>query len=411
MQNWFDKILLWLENHPVVMDSLYFCGVLLISFLAYVVLSKVILRTIKKIIEGTKTHFDDVMLNPVFIRRVSYLAPLIIIHEFAYLIPRFTKFTETLTESLIILAFTLATINAINSLVKLFESSERFRERPVKGYAQVVSIILFIWALFLIIGVLTNTSPWSILTGLGAMTAVIILVFRDTILSFVASIQISSYELVKVGDWIEVPKFGADGDVIDISLNVIKVQNWDKTITVIPTYKLIDESFKNWRGMQQSGGRRIKRAIHIDMNSIKFLDTDMLEKFRKFVLIREYLDIKEAEISEYNKANNFDTGEIINGRRLTNVGTFRAYLKEYLKKRQDVNKNMTFLVRHLEPGQTGLPIEIYIFAHTTEWVKYEDIQADIFDHILAVLPLFGLKIFQNPTGADFSSIKEVISGK
>lgn len=409
MKNWLDSIYTWLEQHPVIYDTISFMGVILLSVLAYLVLNNVILRTIKRIIDNTKTRFDDVMLNSVFIRRVSYLAPLIIVHEFAYLVPRFEIVIEKATESLIILAMILAMINAINSLVHLFESTERFKERPIKGYAQVVSIILFIWGVILIIGVLTGTSPWSILTGLGALTAIIILVFRDTILSFVASIQISSYELVKVGDWIEVPKFGADGDVIDISLNVIKVQNWDKTITVIPTYKLIDESFKNWRGMQQSGGRRIKRAIHIDVNSVRFLNNDDIQRMKKFKLLKEYLEQKEIELEQYNKEKSFDDTVVVNGRKLTNLGTFRKYLKEYLKNRQDVNHNMTFLVRHLEPGQNGLPVEIYIFAHTTEWVKYEDIQADIFDHVLAMVSQFDLKIFQNPSGADFRALKESIS--
>ena len=222
-----------------------------------------------------------------------------------------------------------------------------------------------------------------------------------------ASIQISSYDLVKVGDWIEVPKFGADGDVIDISLNVIKVQNFDKTITIIPTYKLIEDSFKNWRGMTLSGGRRIKRAVYIDQSSIKFCTEDMLTRFEKFYLIKDYIKQKKQEVKKYNEEKGIDNSVIVNGRRLTNVGTFRAYLKAYLIQREDINKDLTFLIRQLPTGPEGLPIEIYVFANTTAWVEYEDIQSDIFDHILAVLPQFELKIFQNPTGSDFRNLMQL----
>lgn len=404
MLNWFDNSLQWLQEHPDVLDSIYFAGILFMSFVTYLVVNKIISQTVRKLINKTSTKFDDIMLNPVLIRRISYLVPLIIIHEFTYLLPKMGTLTDKLIESLLILVFVLIIINIINSAVAAFESSEKFRQHPIKGYGQIISIMLFVAAVIVIIGVLTNTSPWSIITGLGAITAIIILVFRDTILSFVASIQISTYELVKLGDWIEVPKFGADGDVIDISLNVIKVQNWDKTITIIPTYKLIEESFKNWRGMQLSGGRRIKRAINIDVNSVQFLTEDSIKKFRKFLVLGEYLDNKLKEIEEFNTTRNIDLSDYINGRRLTNLGTFRAYLKEYLKKREDINKNMTFLVRHLEPGAYGLPIEIYIFANTTEWVEYEEIQANIFDHVLAVIPQFGLRVFQSPSGADLKNL-------
>lgn len=262
-------------------------------------------------------------------------------------------------------------------------------------------IILYIFGSILIIGNLVGESPWAILTGLGALTAVLLLLFRDTILSFVASIQITSYDLVKVGDWVEVPKYNADGDVIDISLNVIKIQNWDKTITVIPTYKLIEDSFKNWRGMTLSGGRRIKRAVYIDQSSVKFCSAEMLSRFSKYTLIKDYLEIKQREIGEYNRAKNFDESVLVNGRRLTNLGTFRAYLIEYLKQRDDIRMDLTFMVRQLSPGSEGIPIEIYIFTATTDWTRYENIQADIFDHILAVVPEFELSIFQNPTGSDF----------
>ena len=221
-----------------------------------------------------------------------------------------------------------------------------------------------------------------------------------------ASVQINSYDLIRKGDWIEMKKYGADGDVIDISLNVIKVQNWDKTIVVVPTYKLLEESFINWRGMQMTGSRRIKRSILIDVNSVKFCDEEMLNRFKKYQMISEYLETKTEEIKKYNVEHGFDESQLINGRRLTNLGTFRIYLENYLKKRQDVNTGLTFMVRHLDPGPTGIPIEVYVFAATTQWVKYEGIQADIFDHIFAVVPLFDLKVFQTPSGTDFRSLKD-----
>ncbi len=295
----------------------------------------------------------------------------------------------------------------LTSITTFLEQTDKFKERPIKGYVQVIKMILFGWGLILIVGVLTTKDPWAIVGGLSALTAVIILVFRDTILSFVASIQISSYDLIKKGDWIEVPKYGADGDVVDISLNVIKVQNWDKTITVIPTYKIIDDTFKNWRGMVMTGGRRIARSIYIDMTSIKFCDEKMIEKFKKSELIKDYVENRVAEIEKYNKEKNYDRSVPVNGRWITNVGTFREYLKQYLLQREDIHKGLTFLVRQLAPNDKGLPIQIYVFANTTVWGKYEDIQGDIFDHVFAVIPFFELKIYQSPTGSDIQALGQI----
>ena len=258
-------------------------------------------------------------------------------------------------------------------------------------------------------GLLTGKNPWAIMTGIGAVTAIILLIFKDTILSFVASIQISSYDLIKVGDWIEVPKYNADGDVVDIALHTVKVQNFDKTITVIPTYKLIEESFKNWRGMRLTGGRRIKRSIFIDQSSVTFCTKEMLDKFENYGLITEYLRTKREELKKYNSENKINEDYLVNGRRLTNLGVFRVYLKKYLGSREDINKDLTFLVRQLAPGYHGIPIELYVFAGTTTWVEYEEIQADIFDHLLAVVPQFELKIFQDPTGHDFNKIVSNLS--
>lgn len=397
----FEDIQNWLDQYPFLKENVALLGVLILSYIVYIITKTVLMRVIRGFVQRTKTEWDDILLSNKMLRRISLITPFLVIMNFSYLSPTFAGFIERFSAVLIII-FILLTLSALlNGIVEIYEKIEKYKERPIKGYIQVVKIIMYIFGGILIITALTGQSPWAILGGLGALTAVLLLVFRDTILSFVASVQISSYDLIKVGDWIEVPKFGADGDVIDIALHTIKVQNWDKTITVIPTYKLIEDSFKNWRGMQLSGGRRIKRSIYIDQNSITFCNDEMLERFGKFQLIKNYLEKKKTEVAKFNEEKKIDQSQLINGRRLTNVGTFRAYLKEYLLQREDVHKGLTFLVRHLPPGPEGLPIEIYVFATTTKWAEYEDIQSDIFDHIFAVVPQFDLRIFQNPTGNDF----------
>jgi miniconductance mechanosensitive channel len=230
------------------------------------------------------------------------------------------------------------------------------------------------------------------------------LVFKDTILSFVSSIQISSNDLFKIGDWVEAPQFGADGDVIDIALHTVKIQNWDKTISVIPTHKLIDSSFKNWRGMSESGGRRVKRSINIDMNSIKFCTDEMIGRYRKFDLIKQYIENKISDIDKHNTTKNIMDETLVNGRALTNIGTFREYISAYLSNHPKIHKDMTFLIRQLAPTENGVPIQIYIFINDTNWVSYESIQSDIFDHLLAISQEFDLRVFQNPTGNDFRKI-------
>lgn len=394
----------WLNQYPFLKENIALLGVLLLAYFAYLITKFVLLKFIKSFVKRTKTDWDDILLNESVLRRISLVAPFLVIINFAYLVPSLSSFIQRFSTVLIIFFVLLTISSLLTGFVGVYEKVSRFKDRPIKGYVQVVRIIMFIFGGILVITTLTGQSPWAILGGLGALTAVIILVFKDTILSFVASIQISSYDLVKVGDWIEVPKFGADGDVIDIALHTIKVQNWDKTITVIPTYKLIEDSFKNWRGMQLSGGRRIMRSIFIDQNSITFCNEEMLERFEKFQLIRDYLSKKKVEIKKFNEEKKLDISQPVNGRRLTNIGTFRAYLKEYLQQREDIHKGLTFLVRQLPPGPEGLPIQIYVFATTTAWVEYEDIQSDIFDHIFAIVPQFDLRIFQNPTGYDFKSL-------
>ncbi len=394
----------WLTNYPLFTNFVKLAVLLVVAYIFYKITKKILVTTVRKITQKTKTKYDDTFFDDTLLTRTSYLIPLFIIDWFSSWIKGWDAFLSEAMHVLVLFTSLLVISSLLTSLTRLLEKTSKFKDRPIKGYIQVIKIVVWTWGIILLIGVLTSKDPWAIIGGLGALTAVVILVFRDTILSFVASIQISSYDLVKVGDWIEVPKYGADGDVIDLSLNVVKIQNWDKTISVIPTYKLLDETFKNWRGMVETGGRRIKRAIYIDQNSVRFVDKKLLEKFEKIDLLKDYIVRKKNEIEEDNRKHNVNPEVPVNGRRMTNIGTFREYLKAYLKNRNDVNKELTFLVRQLQPGPNGLPIEIYVFANTTEWGKYEEIQADIFDHILAVVPEFELRIFQNPTGGDFKEL-------
>jgi miniconductance mechanosensitive channel len=302
----------------------------------------------------------------------------------------------------------LLVINSfLNALRDIYKKTKYHESLDINSYLQITKLIINILGSVVIVGIIINKDTTLLLSSLGVMTGFIMIIFKDTILSLVASLQISSNDLFKVGDWIEAPQFGADGDVIDIALHTVKIQNWDKTISVIPTHKLIDSTFRNWRFMSESGGRRIKRSLFIDMNSISLCNAETLDRFRKFALIREYIDHKQTEVSEHNKG--IDTSELINGRRLTNIGTFRAYIEAYLRSNSQIHKDMTFLVRQLEPSAQGLPIQIYVFTNDTDWVRYEGIQADIFDHLLAVIPEFGLNIFQNPTGKDFEDLGQKVA--
>ncbi|AMG73675.1 mechanosensitive ion channel family protein [Sphingopyxis granuli] len=305
----------------------------------------------------------------------------------------------------IILFIAMAISRAFSLGNEIYERRPDAASRPIKGYMQVLKIILYAGAAILIVAALMEQSPLLLLSGLGAMAAVLMLVFKDTILSLVASVQLTSNDMLRVGDWIEMPQLNADGDVIDIALHTIKVQNWDKTITTIPTHRLIAESFKNWRGMSESGGRRIKRSLLIDQNCIRFLTADEKQQLRRLRLIDDYLESKQGELGEWNARVERAGHDPVNSRRVTNVGTFRAYVLAYLRANGRISKDMTLLVRQLAPTAQGLPIEIYCFTSTTAWAEYEDIQSDIFDHLFAIMPEFGLRPFQDPSGVDFRLLR------
>ncbi len=395
----------YLPQHPLL-HSLAILGVLaVISLIAFWITQKVILTLLTKMFRKTSTQLDDIMVNRNVFTRLAYIVPALIFYNFAHATPQFTFFIQRASLSLMALSGLLVVNSFLNAMGDIYQQTKYSERMHIKSYLQITKLILNILGSVVIVAVLIGKSPALLLSGIGAMTAVLMLIFKDTILSLVASLQISSNDLFKIGDWIEAPQFGADGDVVDIALHAVKIQNWDKTISIIPTHKLIDSAFRNWRGMSESGGRRIKRSLYIDMNSIRLCSEEMLEKFKRFKVLKNYIESKQKEVTEHNKSLNIDTSELINGRRLTNVGTFRAYIEAYLRNNSKIHPEMTFLIRQLEPISRGLPIQIYVFTNDTDWVRYEGIQADIFDHLLAVIPEFGLKVFQSPTGKDFSKLR------
>ncbi|MDO9520497.1 MAG: mechanosensitive ion channel family protein [Pseudohongiella sp.] len=305
-------------------------------------------------------------------------------------------------NAFIVLTLAMAVSNMLDMANDVYQQRPDAAARPIKGYLQVLKIFIYAITVLLIIATLLDRSPLILLSGLGALAAVLMLVFQDTILSLVASVQISSNDIVRVGDWVEMPQLNADGDVIDIALHTVKVQNWDRTITTIPTKRFISDSFKNWRGMQESGGRRIKRAVYLDQTSVRFLSAEEKQHLGAISLLGEYLSAKQKELDDWNASLAERGKEPANTRRITNLGTFRAYVERYLRNHPQVHQKMTLIVRHLNPGPEGLPLEIYCFTNTIEWVPYEGIQADIFDHLLSILPEFGLRVFQQPSGFDMT---------
>src|SRR5210317_469251 len=382
--------------------------ILLLAYASYWITKRYMVHAIEIIFQRSKNTWDDALVQHGFVRRLSLLMPIIVVYMSADLMLPGQAMTSELFKRLAMVFFVFAGVWMLDAILlairEIYNKSDVSIRRPIRGYLDGIKIIAYAMAGIFIVSILTGKSPWGVLSILGGFTVVLMLVFKDTILGFVASIQLSGHDMVRVGDWIEMQKYGADGDVIDVTIHTVKVRNWDKTITTIPTYGLVSDAFKNWRGMSESGGRRIKRSLHIDMNSIKFNTDEMLERFKKFDLIKEYIADKQEEINGYNKEHETDTSQLINGRRQTNIGVFRAYIIAYLKNNPKIHQNMTFLVRHLEPTQHGLPVQVYVFSNDQAWANYEAIQADIFDHLLAALPEFELRVFQNPTGSDFARL-------
>ena len=386
------------------------CGILLIAFVAYWIAKHIFVPLTEKAVMKTKNDWDDVLIDRKIFPMLARLVPVVLIYVACDLLFIEQPATSETIKRITLTLLSVIGVQCLNILLLIIQDTysrhEISKARPISGYLGIFKIIYYVFAAILIVAILTNKSPWGILSVLGGLTAVLLLIFKDTILGFVASLQLFNLDMVRVGDWIEMPKYSADGDVMEVTIHTVKVQNWDKTITTIPTYALVTDAFRNWRGMSESGGRRIKRHICLDMNSIQLCSSEMLDKFAKINLLKDYLSKKQSEINLYNKEHNFDPSDSPNGRCQTNIGIFRAYIKAYLADNPKIHKDMTFLVRQLAPTAKGLPIEIYVFSNDNRWAFYEDIQADIFDHLLAMIPEFELKVFQEPTGGDFRKLQE-----
>ncbi|WP_298115361.1 mechanosensitive ion channel domain-containing protein [uncultured Bacteroides sp.] len=404
-----DKLLIDWGVSPQTADwmdqFIAFALVLVIAFVADMICRKILLKAIARLVQKTKATWDDIMFDRNVMVHLSRMVAPVVIYLF---IPIAFAQTDSVTLSFIrrlcyiyiIFSFLLFVNSFLKAAYTVYSEKESMRDRPLKGLLQTLQVSLWSIGLIVVVAELLGKSPLSLLAGLGASAAVLMLVFKDSIMGFVSGVQLSANDMLKVGDWIAMPKYGADGTVIEVTLNTVKVRNWDNTITTIPPYLLVSDSFQNWRGMRESGGRRVKRSINIDMTSVRFCTPQMLEKYRKIDLLKDYIDQTEAKVRAYNEQNGIDNAVLVNGRRQTNLGVFRAYLTAYLKSLPVVNKDLNCMVRHLQPTDHGLPVELYFFSTIKDWIPYEGVQADVFDHVLAIIPEFDLRVFQSPSGAD-----------
>ena len=396
---------LWITEFPLLETFVYASGLLVFALIVNQVIKKILVRGFYRFLKHlTQGHSDDFGV----VKRLTNIAPALVISSGLHLVPHLpaalVSVILNVISGFIILTIALAISAALDVVNHLYNRRADALRKPIKGYLQVVKIVIYALSTLLIIATLIDRSPLILFSGLGAMAAVLMLIFQDTLLSLVASVQISSGDMIRVGDWVEIPALGVDGDVIDIALHTVKIRNFDKTTTTVPIKRFISDAVKNWRGMQESGGRRIKRSLLIDQQSIGFLDTERMQHLKDFRLMYGYFDSKIDELNQWNKRYiHAKAGEAADTRRLTNIGTFRVYIERYLRNHPGVNQNMLQIVRQLQPTPEGLPLEIYCFTNTTAWVSYESIQSDIFDHLLAIAPEFGLRVYQAPSGGDFSA--------
>ena len=394
--------------HPLLPPVAGVLALLAGAVVVDLIVKRVLVGAVRAFAKRSSFTWDDALVTHNVFGRLAQVVPALIVFVGMPFVPGLqegvVQLMRNVAMSYMVLMLTLALTAMLSAANTIYASSPMAKHRPLKGFVQLVQIVVWVFGGVMIVAALLDRSPILLLSGFGAMTAILLLVFKDTILSLVASVQLTAQDMVRVGDWIEMPQFGADGDVVDIQLHTVKVQNWDKTITTIPTHRLITDSFKNWRGMSQSGARRIKREMLIDVSSIRFQARDEVEHFRCFALLKDYIENKERELADYNEGLAHEVDSDVNKRRLTNVGTFRAYAYNYLKNHPKIHKDMTLIVRQLGPGPEGLPLEIYCFTNTTAWAVYEDIQSDIFDHLLAIVPEFGLRLYQQPAGSDLTSL-------
>ncbi|MCF8370748.1 MAG: mechanosensitive ion channel family protein [Bacteroidales bacterium] len=413
LTDWLESI--GLEGNQIIWVRLFILLItlVLVAWITDWISKKVFLSIIQKIVRKSRTIWDDILLDKNVFSRLAHFTPAIVVYLLSSVV--FSDFPDAVAKvvksgaSLYMVIMLMVLLNSfLNGVKGIYETTEVAENRPITGFVQLIKILIYLVGGIVILSTLLNKTPGYFLTGLGAFAAVLLLVFKDTILGFVASIQLSGNNMVKPGDWISMPKYNADGTVLEITLNTVKVQNWDKTIATIPTYAMVSESFSNWRGMEESGGRRIKRSLLIDMKSIRFCDEEMLDRFEKIRYIKSYIQEKRKIIKENNESLQEDGKVRANLRRLTNIGTFRIYIEKYLRANSNIHEEMTFLVRQLQPTELGLPLEIYVFSKDQRWAFYEAIQADIFDHLLAIIPEFDLRVFQNPSGHDFEA---AFSGK
>lgn len=373
---------------------------MLLAFIIDLIVRKILLNYVDKVVKKTANRIDDILIEKKVFHYLAHVAPGAVFHYMSKYFNDFAFILQKLATAYIILIVTVAVFKILDALVDITRIKSLSKSGPVKGIVQVIKIGIVIFTILLIImNFMGNSTAWAIFSSVGGMSAILLLIFKDSILGLVAGIQLSTEDLLKIGDWLEMPKYHADGEVIDISLTKITVRNWDKTYTTVPAYKFLEDSFKNWEGMSEAGGRRIKRSINIDLNSISFLSEEKITKLREINVLKPYFNNRLEEIALFNKgAENENNANI---RRLTNIGTFRTYIYMYLKANPNIHKNFTLLVRQLPPTGKGLPIEIYCFTKDTAWMNYENVQSDIFDHIIAITSEFGLMVFQEPTGADF----------
>lgn len=405
IENWLLQLGLSERAANDIADFSGFLIILVLAFISFFIVKRILLAWVHFLARKSKTNWDDRLVERKVFNRLSYLAPaLVIIFLTPFVIPERKTLIDLIQSAANIYIFTIAMLvifSVLSAVNDIYQSYEIARKRPITSFLQVLKIVIIVIYGVIVINILfIGGKNFGWLAGIGAFSAVLLLVFKDPILGFLGGLQLAFNDMLRIGDWIQMDKYGADGTVTEINITTVKVQNWDKTISTIPTYALVTDSYKNWRGMEESGGRRIKRSIMIDMASIKFCTPEMLERFSKFEHVAEYVKKTEKEITEYNASKDIDNTILVNGRRQTNIGVFRAYLKGYLHNHPKINQNMTFLVRQLQPNEKGLPMEVYVFSAVQEWALYEDIQSDIFDHILAVVPQFDLKVYQNPSGTD-----------
>lgn len=396
-----------ITDQPWLQTLISIAVLLFLAILGNWIAKRVIHKVLERVLRGSAIEAAGATLEKVVLR-LSNLVPALIVNAGIAAVPHLSETVVLLVQKLAAAFMILTVVRAIGAALGLTNELYMMRPgagaRPIKGYLQVAKLVIYCAGAILVIAALIDRSPVILLSGLGAMAAVLMLVFKDTILSLVASVQLGSNDMIRVGDWIEMPKYGADGDVIDVALHTVKIQNFDKTITTIPTHKMIEDSFRNWRGMSESGGRRIKRSLMIDQNSVRFLSAEEIDDLHRFAALRPYFEDKLKDIADWNAATPDRADQPVNTRRITNIGTLRAYIAAYLGQHARISSAHTMLVRQLAPGPEGLPIEIYAFASTVAWAEYEAIQADLFDHMIAILPEFGLRLFQQPTGLDFATL-------